>query len=192
MNDQVFKIKEVTNSGEKSNICNDILRSLPEWFGVESSIVDYVQKVRSMPFYAAYKNDGPVGFAAIKLHNSYTVEICVIGILKGYHRHGIGKMLVSCCEKYCHENKIEFLTVKTLAESKTKSKDEINSESENVSKDGSMDALKDISREDDSYRKTRLFYLSVGFRPLEVFPLFWDEDNPCLFMAKYVKDGACG
>ncbi|MCL1882150.1 MAG: hypothetical protein FWF81_00130 [Defluviitaleaceae bacterium] len=71
----------------------------------------------------------------------------------------IGKRLIAQCEQFCAENKIEFLTVKTL----------------------------DESRESESYRKTRLFYLSVGFKPLEVFPLFWDKDNPCLFMAKYIS-----
>jgi len=68
-------------------------------------------------------------------------------------------MLVACCEAYCHEYKMEYLTVKTL----------------------------DTSAGSKSYEKTILFYLSVGFRPLEVFPLFWDEDNPCLFMVKCVK-----
>lgn len=163
--DTVFEIeiKEIINADEKSNICDSILRALPNWFGNEPSIVDYVQKVQTMPFYAAYdkgKSSMPVGFVAIKLHNAYTSEICVIGILKEYHRHSIGKMLVACCEAYCHENEMEYLTVKTL----------------------------DTSAGSKSYEKTILFYLSVGFRPLEVFPLFWDEDNPCLFMVKCVKE----
>ena len=41
-----------------------------------------------------------------------------------------------------------------------------------------------IRFESKSYKKTRLFYQSVGFKPLEVFPMHWDKDNPCLFMAK--------
>ena len=35
-------------AGEKSNICNDILRSLPNWFGIETAIVDYVHDVKNM------------------------------------------------------------------------------------------------------------------------------------------------
>jgi len=81
-----------------------------------------------------------------------------MGVLSEYHRLGIGKDLIRCCENYCKENDIEFLTVKTL----------------------------DESRVCDEYNKTRLFYLSQGFKPLEVFPLLWDKDNPCLFMAKYI------
>ena len=47
---------------EKSRICNDVLRALPSWFGIESSIVDYVNDVQTMPFYAAFDSDQPVGF----------------------------------------------------------------------------------------------------------------------------------
>lgn len=154
----MIEIKEIFNPDEKSDICNGILRALPSWFGIESSIVDYVKQVRSMPFYVAFDNNKAVGFVAVKVHNPFTSEVCVMGILKEYHRQGIGRMLIECCEKYCKENKMEFLTVKTL----------------------------DESRESKSYEKTRLFYQSVGFKPLEVFPLLWDKDNPCLFMVKNV------
>ena len=151
-----MEIKAVTHPEEKSNICNTILRGLPSWFGVEESIVDYVEKVQDMPFYAAYDGERPIGFVAIKVHNPHTAEVCVMGILKDYHRRGIGKKLIEHCEIYCRDNNMDYLTVKTL----------------------------DESRQSNSYEKTRLFYLSVGFKPLEVFPLFWDEDNPCLFLVK--------
>lgn len=157
-----FEIEEIINDDAKSKICNDILKSLPKWFGDYVSIADYVKQVRSMPFYAAYVNNGPVGFVAIKPHNPFTAEICVMSVSEKYHRQGVGTMLVSCCEEYCKKNKMEFLTVKTLDESK----------------------------KDENYEKTRLFYLSVGFRPVEVIPLFWNEENPCLFMAKYIAHDA--
>ena len=148
----------MSESGEKSDICNKILRALPDWFGVEASIVDYVGQVRSMPFYAAFDGASPVGFVAVKVHNAFTAEVCVMGILREYHRHGIGGKLIERCRAYCMENGQEFLTVKTL----------------------------DASAESESYKKTKLFYEAMGFRPLEVFPLHWDKDNPCLFMAKSV------
>lgn len=154
-----FEFKEVNKENEKSKICNDILRALPSWFGIEASIVDYVEQVKQMPFYAAFDCGIPIGFVAIKKHNVYTAEVCVMGVLNEYHRQGIGKNLIKCCDDYCRDNRIEFLTVKTL----------------------------DKSRESKSYEKTRLFYQSVGFKPLEVFPLLWDKANPCLFMAKYMK-----
>ena len=152
----MVEAKEVYNPDEKSTICNDTLRALPNWFGVESSIVGYTKQVKTQPFFAAFENGKAVGFVAIKVHNPSTSEVCVMGILKDYHRQGIGKKLIECCVEYCKENKMEFLTVKTLDESK----------------------------KDANYEKTRLFYLAAGFRPIEVFPLFWDENNPCLLMAK--------
>lgn len=156
----MIEIKEIKSAAEKSKICGTILRSLPNWFGVEASIVDYMDKATGMPFYSAKDEDGnAVGFVALKIHSEYAAEVCVMGILGEYHRQGIGRKLIKLCESFCMENKIEFLTVKTLAE----------------------------SRESESYGKTRLFYQSMGFRPLEVFPLLWDEDNPCLFMVKVVR-----
>jgi GNAT superfamily N-acetyltransferase len=79
-----------------------------------------------------------------------------MGILSEYHRQGIGKRLMQACENICRENKTEFLTVKTLAE----------------------------SRKSKSYEKTRLFYLAQGFKPIEVFPTVWDEENPCLMILR--------
>ena len=154
----MIEIKEITALDEKSSICNDILRALPDWFGVETYIVNYVEDVRSMPFFAAFNCDKIIGFVAIKVHNLFTAEVCVMGVLQEYHRQGVGKQLIEICEKYCKDNNMEYLTVKTL----------------------------DESRECSNYKKTRSFYFSLGFKPLEVFPLLWDEDNPCLFMAKYL------
>lgn len=148
----------MSHPDEKSNICNAILRMLPDWFGIEASIVDYAEQVRSMPFYAAFDGECPLGFIALKVHNPSAAEVYVMGLLPDYHHQGLGKKLIVACEQYCRENGIEFLTVKTL----------------------------DASRESKSYEKTRLFYLAAGFKPLEVFPLLWDEDNPCLFMAKHI------
>jgi len=44
----------------------------------------------------------------------------------------------------------------------------------------------DSSAEYEPYERTRGFYLKNGFYPLEVFSLYWNEDNPCLFLVKYI------
>ena len=31
----------------------------------------------------------------------------------------------------------------------------------------------------EDYDRTNRFYLSLGFKEFEVFPLLWDEWNPC-------------
>ena len=154
----ILDIKEILNETEKSEICNKILNALPDWFGIPESVADYVAGVKGMPFYATFDGGKIVGFVAIKIHNIFTAEIYVMGILEDYHRIGIGRQLVEICEKYCRQNNMEFLTVKTL----------------------------DEKNPDKYYRKTRLFYESMGFKPLEVFPLLWDESNPCLFLTKHI------
>lgn len=152
-----MEINEVHNLDTKSVISNDILRTLPEWFAIEKSIIDYVDKVRDMIFYAAYENTSPVGFIAVKVHNEYTAEISVMGIMNDFQRQRIGSSLIGCVEKFCITNGYRYLTVKTL----------------------------DASAVYEPYERTRKFYKSLGFIPLEVFPLYWDKENPCLFLVKH-------
>ena len=155
----MFKLVAIFDKELKGSICESILRMLPNWFGVEESIIDYTKLTKEMPFYTVYDDKNPVGFVAIKVHNRFTAEVFVMGVLQEYHRKGIGRMLINRYEEFCRENCMEFLTVKTL----------------------------DESRPNKSYEKTRLFYMAMGFRPIEVFKTFWNEDNPCLLMAKYIQ-----
>jgi len=150
-------IKEITNPQEKSEICNKILRALPDWFGVEESIVDYVAGVADKPFYCVYDGVLAVGFVSILVHNPCTAEIYVMGILDTHHRKGIGKKFVHICQDYCRTHGMDFLTVKTLA----------------------------ATHPDPHYAKTRQFYEAMGFKPLEIFPTIWGEANPCLFLAMH-------
>jgi GNAT superfamily N-acetyltransferase len=155
----MFNSKIISDQELKGAICESILRSLPNWFGAEESILDYVKTTKEMPFYVVYDGNTPIGFVAIKIHNRYTAEVYVMGVLQDYHRRGIGKFLINQCEEFCLEKGLEFLSVKTL----------------------------DESRPSKSYEKTRVFYTSVGFRPLEVFKTLWGEENPCLYMVKYLQ-----
>ena len=155
----MIRITEIQIPEEKSIICRDILNNLPTWFGNEEAIVDYADKVKEMPFFVANEDEKIIGFLAIKIHNEHTAEVCVMGVLEDYHRQGIGEKLIKACELFCRKNQKDFLTVKTL----------------------------DASAKYEPYDKTRNFYLKMGFKPLEVFPLYWDKENPCLFMAKYIR-----
>ena len=39
----------------------------------------------------------------------------------------------------------------------------------------------------EDYDRTNLFYISCGFKELEVFPLLWDEANPCQIYVMSLK-----
>jgi len=157
----LIRIEIITETKIKSDICETVLRALPSWFGNKEAIIDYTNKVQNMPFYTAYDDEKVVGFTAVKIHNEYTAEVCVMGVLEDYHRHGIGSQLIRSCEEFCLSSHREFLTVKTL----------------------------DASADFEPYDRTRTFYKKMGFIPLEVFPLYWDKDNPCLFLAKHIGGG---
>ena len=149
-------IKRINNSQECSRICEEVILSLPGWFGLEEANKEYIEKVANTTFYAAYLSDKVVGFFSIISHFPQTSEIYVCGILSEYHRLGIGKKLLKVIEKDLKKKGVIFLTVKTLS----------------------------ASHPDKSYAKTRKFYEAVGFVPLEEFKELWGKENPCLFMVK--------
>ena len=159
----MITIKEIYEPSEKSKICDAILRGLPAWFEVDTAIIDYVSRVKSMEFYSAYdeedKDKRSIGFVAIKNHNKYTSEIVVMGTHRNFHNKGVGKTLIANLEQNLREKGVEFITVKTLSE----------------------------TVESKSYKRTRAFYHDRGFRPLEVFDHIWGDENPCVFMVKKIK-----
>jgi hypothetical protein len=55
------KFMEINDNIKKVEFKNKILRKLPEWFGVEESLLEYVNSVNKYPFWAAFKNEPPQG-----------------------------------------------------------------------------------------------------------------------------------
>lgn len=149
-------IVKLLNNQEKQSITNSILRDLPEWFGIEEALVEYIKGVKSTDFYVAYDTNNPIGFISIKHNNSYTSEVYVIGVKRDYHNGGVGKRLLEIAQKELVKNEVKFLMVKTLGE----------------------------SHPDKHYKNTREFYNKSGFYPLEEINEIWGEENPCLIMVK--------
>jgi len=153
-----MRFAQVADPEEKSGICERILKSLPEWFGIPASVEDYIRDVRDMPFLAAIEDGTTTGFLALKEHNEYTAEVWVLGIMPEFHRRDAGRMLIEQAEKLCREAGRSFLTVKTL----------------------------DESAQHEPYLRTLSFYRAMGFLPLQRLEGYWDENNPCLMMAKWI------
>ena len=140
----------------KSRICDDILRALPQWFGIEESIVEYVADVATLPFFVAELFGTPVGFCATTDHFGCHADLHVLGIFSPLHGRGIGTAMLDEVSRECRDRGIRYLTVKTL----------------------------DASHPDKNYAATRKFYEACGFQPFEVLPTLWGEANPCLVMIK--------
>lgn len=156
---KLFLVEEIKDKNKKKEITNYVLRKLPEWFGIEEAIVEYVKGVSDNDFFAVCCDELPVGFLSIKYINEFTAEIYVMGILKGYQNKGIGQKLVCRCEEVLKSKNIKMLMVKTLGE----------------------------SHPDENYKKTRAFYNKVGLLPLEEIKEIWGEENPCLIMIKAIQ-----
>ena len=143
-------IREISAASEKQKITREILEALPDWFGIEESREEYIKKSVDLTFYVAYDGNQTIGFICLKETGKDTAEICVMGVLKEYHRKRVGKALFEEAKKAAVRAGYSFLQVKTVQMGKYA-----------------------------DYDATNRFYLSLGFKEFEVFPTLWDEWNPC-------------
>ena len=154
-----YKILEIIENCKKAEFANLILRKLPEWFGNEKGILEYVNTVFKYPFWAAFDDEKCIGFFCGKIHYGRTGDIYVCGVDPIYHGKGIGTLLYKELEKYCVENNCEYIIVKTLS---------------------------DIAQY-KPYLRTKEFYKKIGFKELLTLTEMWDNENPCLIMIKNLK-----
>ena len=151
-------VVEIIDSNEKQAIARKVLEALTEWFEVEESREGYIKDCADWTFLAAKENDNIIGFLCLKETGDATVELAVMGVMKEYHRNGAGRELVEKAKEVARAKGYEFMQVKTVK----------------------MGVYED-------YDRTNLFYISCGFKELEVFPLYWDEANPCQIYVMSLK-----
>ncbi len=152
----MISIEIIKDVAIKRYITKKILTELPEHFGIDSAIKDYINGVKETHFLAA-KNQGEyVGFYALKAENPKVLNLYVLGILKAYQNQGIGKRLQASCERYAREHSFQYLMVLTLA---TKANHK-------------------------PYLRTHRFYQRMGFIDFFQSDELFDEHNPALIMLK--------
>jgi len=157
----------VTSGQQAPAIVDRLLRSLPDWFGIESAVAGYVAKAHELPTYLAWSaregstevtGQRPVGVLLMDRHFPESAEIYLMAVELALHRRGIGRALVAALEGDLAADGVELLQVKTLGP----------------------------SQPDASYDRTRRFYSRLGFRPLEETHDLW-PGNPCLIMVKVLS-----
>jgi GNAT superfamily N-acetyltransferase len=110
------KIVEIVSAEQKSKILSDILKTLPEWFGIPTSNEHYVSEAISKDVFVIYDNlDQPVGLIALRYHFQTTAEIWWMGVKPEYHRRGIGTLLFEAARSRAKENGCRSLAVMTLS-----------------------------------------------------------------------------
>ena len=143
-------VREINDTNEKQKIARLILESLTDWFGVPESRESYIRESADRFFAAAFDKEQPVGFICLKETGKDTAEIVVMGVLKEYHRKGTGTALFRKAKEIAVASGYSFLQVKTVQMGKY-----------------------------EDYDRTNRFYRALGFKEFEVFPMLWDEHNPC-------------
>ena len=143
-------VREVKDLAEKQRIARLVLEALPDWFGIHEAREEYIRDSADLMFHAAYDQGQPVGFVCLKETGKDTAELHVMGLLKEYHRKGIGRKLFEAAKESASDSGYSFLQVKTVQMGKYK-----------------------------EYDRTNRFYIALGFKEFEVFPGLWDEWNPC-------------
>lgn len=109
-----MEIREITTPDEKRRITRFILESLPDWFGIPEAREEYIEKSVKQPFFAAFDGENAVGFLYLAETGRDTAELYVMGVLKEYHRRGVGKMLFAAAKQRAKELGYSFLQVKTV------------------------------------------------------------------------------
>lgn len=143
-------IIQVENNKEKEMISRTILEALPDWFGLPEAREEYIVNSVNQQFFAAVKEEKTIGFLCLKQTGKDTVEVSVMGVLKEFHRHGIGRKLFMKAREKAIKDVFSFIQVKTVQMGQY-----------------------------DNYDNTNKFYISLGFKEFEIFPTLWDEWNPC-------------
>ena len=143
-------IIQVENNKEKEMISRTILEALPDWFGLPEAREEYIVNSVNQQVFAAVKEEKTIGFLCLKQTGKDTVEVSVMGVLKEFHRHGIGRKLFMKAREKAIKDGFSFIQVKTVQMGQY-----------------------------DNYDNTNKFYISLGFKEFEIFPTLWDEWNPC-------------
>lgn len=151
-------IKQILDENEKKQIARSVLESLVEWFEIPEARESYIEKSKGQLFFAAFKDSKIIGFLYLKESSSDTIELYVIGVLKEYHRQGVGRSLFEAAKDAALANGYSFMQVKTVQMGKY-----------------------------EEYDRTNKFYLNLGFKEFEVFPTLWDESNPCQIYVMSLK-----
>ena len=152
----MFVIEAVKDENQKMAVVAEVLKDLPEWFGIPESTQAYIEGVKNLQVWAAYQEGDLLGFVSLSYSSEDCAEIDCLGVKKAYQGRGIGSQLLATLESEANKN-VDFLQVKTVAEGSNK-----------------------------DYDRTNIFYRNLGFKKLEIFPQLWGPQNPCQILIKKI------
>ena len=153
----MFTIEEVKDEDQKMAVVDEVLKDLPEWFGIPESTQAYIEGAKDLQVWAAFQESNLLGFVSLSYSSEDCAEIDCLGVKKAHQGRGIGRELITTIEREAVKQ-VDYLQVKTVAEGSNK-----------------------------DYDRTNVFYRSLGFKKLEIFPQLWDPQNPCQILIKKIN-----
>lgn len=133
-----------------------LLATVPEWFGIDDATAEYIEAAESKETWTVRDEDGTVvGVTLVDRHFPHVAEVYLTVVDRSHHGQGVGTAMMRAIDADARARGVRLLEVKTLG----------------------------ASHPDEGYARTRHFYESMGFLPLEETDL-WGEDSPCLIMVK--------
>ena len=97
-------IEQIQDAGLKRTIARKVLEALHDWFEVDESREKYIADCAGWIFLAAKEDDEYAGFLCLKETGNATVELAVMGVLREYHRRGLGRALFEEAKKIAVAN----------------------------------------------------------------------------------------
>lgn len=139
-----------------------VLRTLPRWFGIESSLLEYAQETKRFPTFAAEEKGEIIAFLTLKENFPGAWEVHCLAVQSAARSSGVGRLLHRHVESWLLGRGAFFLQVKTVGS----------------------------AHPSVEYAETRAFYRAVGYRELEVFPELWGPGLPVLQLVKALQNAA--
>jgi GNAT superfamily N-acetyltransferase len=143
-------------AGNVSAECERVLRTLPRWFGIETSLREYARDAEVYPTFLASADHAVVGFLTVREHFPESWEVHCIAVQASARGLGIGRRLHDHAEAWLLPQRVRLLQVKTLS----------------------------AAHPSPEYAQTRAFYARMGYSPLEIFPALWEPGLPVLQLVK--------
>ncbi|MFD7619353.1 GNAT family N-acetyltransferase [Streptomyces sp. NPDC059802] len=156
MNDvAAFQTSKITGSAELAGITAGLIGALPSWFGIPQVNAEYVESANRLSGLVARTDTESIGVLLYQRHFAEAAEIHLMAVAPSWHRRGVGRALVDELVSELTLDGCRLLQVKTLG----------------------------ATHPDRGYARTRAFYRSVEFVPLEETNDLW-PGTPCLIMVR--------
>ena len=78
----MFTIEEIKDEDQKMAVVDEVLKDLPEWFGIPESTQAYIEGAKDLQVWAAYQESDLTGFVSLSYSSEECAEIDCLGVKK--------------------------------------------------------------------------------------------------------------